>query len=146
MPHLDLNEINKRYNLIGQRLSAIEKEQRLLEKERESLHVLLELYTNNQNYYDIIKEESTITNVLTPTSQTKSKRHYNVVDEEMILLILQAYGPQSAKEVRDAYTTEEDIPYSTIRDKLQAMTRAGILDKSQKKKYSLKVKRKEIDE
>ena len=149
---INLNEINQRYNLIGRRLAAIEKESALLKKEQESLHILLELYSNNKSYYDIIKEEANITTALSsnnkpsstpPTTQTKSKQRYNIIDEDFLLLILQAYGPQSAKEIRDAYATEEDVPYSTVRDKLQAMTRAGILDKSQKKKYSLKVKEKE---
>lgn len=144
MPHLDLNEINKRYNLIGQRLSAIEKEQRLLEKERESLHILLELYTNNQHYYDIIKEESTITNALTPTStSTTIKRKVYKVDHDLLVEILSTYGPQTANEVRKLYP-DDGVPYSTIRDGLQYLYHNGILSFSHSKHYS--IKRKEIDE
>ena len=145
MPHLDLNEINKRYNLIGQRLSAIEREQRLLEKEHESLYILLELYTNNQNYYDIIEEESTITNVLTPTSTAikgKKRKAYKV-DHDLLIEILSTYGPQTANEVRKLYP-DDGIPYSTIRDGLQYLYHNGILSFSHSKHYS--IKRKEIDE
>lgn len=142
---INIDEINKRYNLIGQRLSAIEKEANLLKKEQESLHILLELYTNNQNYYDIIKEETSITNALTPTSTTikgKKRKAYKV-DHDLLIEILATYGPQTANEVRKLYP-DDGIPYSTIRDGLQQLYHNGILSFSHSKHYS--IKRKEIDE
>ena len=135
---MDVNEINKRYNLIGQRLSAIEKEASLLKKEQESLHILLELYTSNQSYYDIIKEETAITNVLTST-----KRKVYKVDHDLLIEILSTYGPQTANEVRKLYP-DDGVPYSTIRDGLQYLYHNGILSFSHSKHYS--IKRKEIDE
>lgn len=155
---INLNEINQRYNLIGRRLAAIEKESALLKKEQESLHILMELYHDNQGYYDIIKEEANITTALSPDNKPltnrerqllgvpnnipmgtrmpssstppKSKRPYNTVDTELILLILET--PRTATQVAKEYG---NVASSTIRDTLLRLVRQGTVTRKPDKTY-----------
>lgn len=143
-----MEQLKTRYELVGRRLSALDKEKSTLESEHKALGELLDVYSERGSY-DTIEEERRVTDKLVPppallTKSTQPK-HYTkkpYAHEETLALIFEENQgkPLTLKEITSKVNDIEDAYYSIatffrLFERLVELNRAVRIDSTDAKFY-----------
>lgn len=129
-----VKQLQDRHRSIMSRLSAITQEQSFLENELNHVEELIKQYDSSSYYYDIIEEETNVTNAInTRQPQSKYKRKKQVrLDHDVLMYYAELVKEFSANAFYDLLCAELDkVPNkATIYAKLKHLHTIGILERT----------------